>query len=126
MLRKKAEEQAAYNAKVAAENKAQAEMLGARLGVCEAEKAVLIRQKENLEEDLTKTQAELTVEKQQNAQLTADLAECNENNAALTTALAEMTERAESAEEELAATKARLEEVRPYLIVCLCCQPTSA
>ncbi|XP_067939488.1 adventurous-gliding motility protein Z-like isoform X2 [Watersipora subatra] len=110
MMRQKAEEQAAFNAKYAAEQKAQAEALANGLAQCNTAKNLLEEQKASVEAELADTQSALADERQQNDELTADLAACNEDKAQLTDDLADQTARAEAAEEQLAATKALLEE----------------
>lgn len=112
MMKAKAEEQAQFNAKYAAEQKAKADMFAAGLTQCSAEKEMVKSQKAALEVVLGETQTALSEEKETSAQLTSDLAQCNEDKAALTASLAEQTARADKAEEELATTKASLEEVR--------------
>lgn len=118
MLKNKAEAQAAFNAKYAAEQKSQAEMLSNALTVSNAEKALLRAQKNDLEVQLGTTQQLLSMEKAENERLSQSLSDCNDAKNDLTIQLATQTTRAEKAEQELAETKARLEEETETRITC--------
>lgn len=107
----KAEQQSDFNAKYAAEQKSQAEMFSSALTISNAEKDMVKAQKSQLEIQLGTTQRLLSMEKAENAALTQDLAECNNVKNDLTIQLAVQTNRAENVEQELAETRARLEEV---------------
>lgn len=122
VLKIKAEQQADFNAKYAAEQKSQAEMLSSALTISNTEKNMVISQKTQLEIQLSTTQRLLSMEKAENTALTQDLAACNDVKNSLTIQLAVQTKRAEDAEQELAETKAALEEVssiRHHLRYCV-------
>lgn len=107
----RAEQQADFNAKFAAEQKSQAEMFSNALTISNAEKETVKSQKNALEAQLDITQRLLSMEKADNAALTQDLAACNDTNDDLTNQLTLQTKRGEDAEQELAETKEILEEV---------------
>ena len=110
-MKSKAERELAEMAKLYAEEKAKNAMLVNVLTECTEEKDVLHQQKQALETALKETQDELATQTQLREACDVNLAGCEAKSADLESRLDEANARGDRLQEELDATKQRLQEV---------------
>ncbi|XP_067936109.1 C-type lectin domain family 4 member F-like isoform X2 [Watersipora subatra] len=109
MEKNRAEEQSAFNAKYAAEQKSRADLLEMNLARVTAERDALAAAKAQLENQLAQTEEALMDEKQMTAALTADLNACRDDNEQLEAEKAALTNELKDTKEILRLTQRSLE-----------------